>query len=118
MNEDLEKEMMEVKENIDFHTKGLHKNFTRQKELSKKMGHKKKTTSLVWTASPHLFFSVLEQWISEGWLLVNNGVNRNYTAHIICQFISFKSSKGKEYQYLSEKTVAQYMKKEHLNEDY
>ncbi|WP_321519203.1 hypothetical protein [uncultured Bacteroides sp.] len=56
MKEDLEKEMKEVQSEIDFHTKNLHKSLTRQKELSKKMGRNKKTISLEWTASPHLFF--------------------------------------------------------------
>ena len=57
MKEDLEKEMKEVQSEIDFHTKNLHKSLTRQKELSKKIGRSKKTISLEWTVSPHLFFS-------------------------------------------------------------
>jgi uncharacterized membrane-anchored protein YhcB (DUF1043 family) len=57
MKEDLEKEMKEVQNEIDFHTKNLHKSLTRQKELSKKIGRSKKTISLEWTVSPHLFFS-------------------------------------------------------------
>ena len=57
MKEDLEKEMKEVQNEIDFHTKNLHKSLTRQKELSKKIGRNRKTIPLEWTVSPHLFFS-------------------------------------------------------------
>ncbi|WP_321426548.1 hypothetical protein [uncultured Bacteroides sp.] len=64
------------------------------------------------------FFHTIEQWILDGWLLTNGGVNRVLTAHILCQFIRFQSSKGGKDQYLSENTVCQYMKKEHLNENY
>lgn len=118
MKEDLEKEMQEVQNEIDFHTKELHKKLTKQKELSKKLGRNKKSISLEWTVSPHLFFHILEQWIEDGWLLTNCGINRVLTAHILSQFIRFRSSKGAKDQYLSESTVCQYMKKEHLNESY
>ena len=57
MKEDLEKEMQEVQNEIDFHTKELHKKLTKQKELSKKLGRNKKSIPLEWTVSPHLFFS-------------------------------------------------------------
>ncbi len=57
MKEDLEKEMQEVQNEIDFHTKELHKKLTKQKELSKKLGRNKKSIALEWTVSPHLFFS-------------------------------------------------------------
>ena len=57
VKEDLEKEMLEVQREIDFHTKELHKKLTKQKELSKKLGRNKKSISLEWKVSPHLFFS-------------------------------------------------------------
>jgi hypothetical protein len=56
MKEDLEKEMQEVKSEIDFHTKELHKKLTKQKELSKKLGLNKKRLRLSGQFL-HIFFS-------------------------------------------------------------